>query len=120
MSILDLAGKLITERVRDDTIDKSNDVIDGVLKSQQAQLIYEKLKHLSTNDKEAVKELIRLTVDSAIHNTLWLVEESPDVDLTVFFNDTEVHLSEESDGLSGELYSEDGWIERFSKHPPTY
>ena len=44
---------------------------------------------------------------------LELVEEHPEVAL--LFNGVE--LRKISDGLSGELYTDDGWVYKYSKYP---
>lgn len=40
-----------------------------------------------------------------------LIEQNDDIKVMVGDND----IKEDSDGLEGELYTEDGWINRFSK-----
>ena len=120
MNALESAGKTLIEMVRDESIGKSQDVLAGNIKSQQAQLIHQKLSHLEQPEKDAIIEFMRLSVDSTLHSLLWMVEESPELDLVVYCGDSKKYLSEESDGLSGELYGEDGWIEKYSNYPSTY
>jgi hypothetical protein len=49
-----------------------------------------------------------------------MIENSEEFDLIKTSNSgNELSLREISDGLCGELYTEDGWIERFSKYPPS-
>ena len=51
-------------------------------------------------------------VDFSLDSMLFMFEGHPDLQL-VFQG---VDLKEVSDGLSGELYTEDGWIQKFSKY----
>jgi len=119
--ILDITGKQIIENVRDLTIYKIDKVITGEVKSEQAQCIYQGLSNIDAKDKKAIKNLILLTVDSSIHNLLCLMEESDDIDISFASSEETIpKLSEESDGFAGELYTEDGWIERFSQYPTLY
>ena len=120
MNALKNTGKVIIERVRDEAIDNAQYVISGELKSSVAQIIHKKLESLSIEDKESVLDLVKLSVDSTIHKLLWLAEESSSIDIVAYDNNKEVFLSEESDGLTGELYGTDGWIELFSKHSAVY
>ena len=42
---------------------------------------------------------------------LCMIEEHEDIDVQV----KKQNISDISDGLAGELYTEDGWIQRFTK-----
>lgn len=66
---------------------------------------------LSSDDIEIVIWLIPEIVDVSLHNMLFMIEENDDIEL-LFENE---NLKEISDGLAGELYTEDGWIDKFSK-----
>ena len=44
------------------------------------------------------------------------MESEPDLDITIKHNNLVLNASEISDGLSGELYSDDGWISQFSQY----
>lgn len=66
---------------------------------------------LSSDDIEIVRWLIPEIVDVSLHNMLFMIEENDDIEL-LFENE---NLKEISDGLAGELYTEDGWIDKFSK-----
>ena len=60
-------------------------------------------------------------VDSSLHSFLFLMEESPDIDISFSSGDESItQLSEESDGLGGELFTQDGWIARFSQYKTLY
>ncbi|MDE6209993.1 MAG: hypothetical protein K2M73_10030 [Lachnospiraceae bacterium] len=47
---------------------------------------------------------------NVLDSFLFMVEQHEDICL-LYDN---INLNEESDGLSGELYTEDGWIEKYS------
>lgn len=46
-----------------------------------------------------------------MHNMLFMLEEHEEIEMLYAGE----NIVEESDGLSGELYTEDGWIEKYSK-----
>ena len=71
------------------------------------------LKEIDKEQMASVVCLISEVVDQSIHNMLELVEEHPEVAL--LFNGVE--LRKISDGLSGELYTDDGWVYKYSKYP---
>jgi hypothetical protein len=55
-------------------------------------------------------------VDQALHNTLFMFEQNTDWKIS---NEKQgiSSLNNLSDGLAGELYTEDGWIHQFSEYP---
>ena len=80
------------------------------------QKIVKMISHFDKNQKVVLLQLIREIVDTCLHYLLWSIEEADDIEIIVKKKDGSiVKLSEESDGLAGELYSSDGWIARFSK-----
>ena len=111
-NILDEFGKILITQVRDGTIDSMNKMIDGTMKGTTAKLIRKKIAILNNEQIEILKWLIPEIVDFSLDSMLFMFEGHPDLQL-VFQG---VDLKEVSDGLSGELYTEDGWIQKFSKY----
>ncbi|MFD1425569.1 epimerase [Kroppenstedtia sanguinis] len=115
---LDKFGKMLMEKVRDMSIGEWDDVVNGKMKAPVLVELYEELA--SSFDKEQLNilsNLIPQIVDTTLHYTLaCLEEEKDDVKVSVQVDQGTVDdLVEASDGLAGELYTEDGWIARFSK-----
>ena len=111
-NILDEFGKILIKEVRDNVINAMNERIDGERKGITAQLIKKKIAILNNEQIEILKWLIPEIVDFSLDSMLFMFEGHPDLQL-VFQG---VDLKEVSDGLSGELYTEDGWIQKFSKY----
>ncbi len=105
-------GKILITEVRDGTIDSMNKMIDGTMKGTTAKLIRKKISILDKEQIEVLKWLIPEIVDCSLDNMLFMFEGHPDLQL-VFQG---VDLKEVSDGLAGELYTEDGWIQKFSEY----
>lgn len=56
------------------------------------------------------------SIDIAMSQFLWFLEEEDSVDITFDNGSGEtISIKEISDGLKGELFTEDGWISRFSR-----
>ena len=110
--VLNEFGKILITEVRDGTIDSMNKMIDGTMKGTIAKLIRKKISILDKEQIEILKWLIPEIVDFSLDSMLFMFEGHPDLQL-VFQG---VDLKEVSDGLSGELYTEDGWIQKFSKY----
>jgi len=114
--ILDLFGETLMLEVRDRAINEWTGIIEGRMKSPISQKIFEKLQHLQPEDKIYLKQLFSEVVDTTLHFLLSLVEESEQIDIVFHADSGEtLNIKEISDGLAGELYTEDGWIARFSE-----
>ena len=110
--ILNEFGKILIKEVRDNVINSMNESIDGKRKGIAAQLIKKKIAILNEEQIEVLKELILEIVDCSLDSMLFMIEGDPELQL-IFQG---VDLKEVSDGLSGELYTEDGWIQKFSEY----
>ncbi|WP_245921033.1 epimerase [Melghirimyces profundicolus] len=101
-------------KVRDKAILEIDMIIDGRMQDEK---IREKI--LSSFDQKAMEGLhylIPIIVDVTLHHLLWTIEQYEEtVDIVVFKEQKAIRLSQISDGLPGELYTEDGWISRFSQ-----
>jgi hypothetical protein len=115
---LDRFGALLIEKVREETISQWHKLLDGSLKGERAKRLKALLASLGSGGKETFRQLIPEIVDSVLHQLLWMIEQEEDVRLGILVNDKLYpDLREVSDGLSGELYSDRGWIKRFGRKP---
>jgi hypothetical protein len=115
---LDKFGKMLMEKVRDISIGEWDDVVSGEIKAPELIELHKKLaSSFSHKQLKMLSSLIPEIVDTTLHYLLaGLEEENDDVKVSVQTDQgTVTDLVEASDGLAGELYTEDGWIARFSK-----
>lgn len=112
---LDKFGQLLMKRVRDEAVTDWKMMIDGRMKGASAEKVREFLGRLSEADKKLFSQLIPGVVDTVLHHLLWTVEQESDLYVGVETDNGIENLREISDGLPGELYSDEGWIARFSK-----
>ncbi len=115
---LELFGKEIIDNLRDRSIEEYLSIKNGNMKSIDAQDVFRLYNSIDISDQGKVDAVILNIIDRVLHNALLLFEQSSlftIVEKQVI--DVEEDITEMSDGLSGELYSEDGWIERLSKFP---
>lgn len=110
-NILDYFGNKLMKEVRDETISSLDMMIDGKMKGITAQQVREKISTFNEEQLMTIKWLIPKIIDLNLHNLLMMIEQNDDIKVMVGDND----IKEDSDGLEGELYTEDGWISRFSK-----
>jgi predicted PhzF superfamily epimerase YddE/YHI9 len=113
---LDYFGELLITRVRDKAILEWDMIVDGKMKDASSKEIKKNLMKFNAEQIDLVRRLIPQIVDTTLHHLLWTLEQEKSIDVAVK-TDSEVvpSIREISDGLAGELYTEDGWIMRFSK-----
>ncbi len=75
---------------------------------------YASIADFSLQQREAPRTLCAHLTDHVLHETLSFFEQSERWRLA---DEAGENLAELSDGLCGELYGEDGWIEKFSGYP---
>lgn len=107
---LDKFGKVFIKEVRDRTIRLFNKKVQGVMKDKESQLLFEQVNKLSEEQQLLIDKIIPQIVDLSLHNMLCVFEEHDEFQIVI---DGE-NIADRSDGLSGELYTSDGWIEKFS------
>lgn len=111
--LLDVFGEILMKRVRDEAIEQWEKTIQGELKSQECQRLHNLIS--SSGQSEMFNDLVPKIVDTTLHHLLWTFEQNELIDINVANGDSkQISIKEISDGLAGELYTEDGWISRFS------
>lgn len=119
--LLEKFGRILIKDVRDEVLEKNDLIASGQMGGKENQEIYEKIRDLDEKEKELIRQFAKQAIDSTIHHFLWMIEQNEEYDLVKYNKDKSetISLRDTSDGLCGELYTEEGWIERFSKYPPS-
>ena len=112
---LDKFGQFIVEHLRDSGIDFGDILLKKQWKAPALQNIQKELGNLSDHQKTIIHKAIVLTIDHAIHDFLFALQETDDIQISV----NGKNIVELSDGIHGESYTEDGWNARFSKFEPS-
>lgn len=100
---------------RDETIKMFHAIVEGSIRSERAQRLHEEFATLGSEGAEKAEHLTRAFIDETLHNVLWMFERSDRFDVVERRPDGAiVSVKGASDGLSGELYTADGWLARFS------
>lgn len=112
---LDYIGEKIILGVRDETMLSFEKILDGDMKGITSLQIREKINDFTNEQLDVLKWLMLKVIDMELHNFLTLIEENEDIKLIVVDNKNKIFdVKENSDGLSGELYTSDGWINKYS------
>lgn len=103
-------GKILMQEVRHQAVYILRGVISGKLKSESDQELHKKLMKDTVN-KEVLEEFGLYIIDETIHDFLWMFEQTDEYKI---IGPSGKSLAEISDGLCGELYTEDGWIAKYA------
>lgn len=112
-------GKKIIEEVRDRTLDYYKRLSRAEVKSQTDRDLSDRIQLLSEKERALLKEIVFLIVDMSLHNMMSFFESEPTSGWRIILHSSGIDLADISDGLCGELYSEEGWISRYSKYDST-
>src|SRR5262249_4370089 len=113
---LDRFGHLLMTKVRDESISEWNMIVTGKMKGERVMKLRQLIERLSDTERHVFLSLVPEVVDSVLHHLLWMFEQEQSVRIGVVTDTEDVQsLNDLSDGLSGELYSDEGWIARFSR-----
>ena len=112
---IDILGKFIMENLRDVSIELCNGLLESKYESPGHKDIQEKLSRFTSEEKEVLKELITYCIDGGINDFLYRLdsESRNKGTLKVLINGSETN--ELTEGLSKELYGENGWKQKFSQ-----
>lgn len=109
--VLNEFGETFIEDVRDRTISDIDMVVDGKYFTEQDLDIAKKFSALDGKSQEFIRMIIPNIVDTCLFNFLNMFEEHEEIELKM----SGQNLNQISDGLAGELYTEDGWIQKYTK-----
>lgn len=113
---LDFFGRLLMTKVRDEAISDWKMIVDGRMKGDRALRLRQILAPFSEEQLRVFLSLVPEVVDTVLHHLLWTFEQEDNIRLGVTAGNQEIpNLKDVSNGLSGELPSDDGWIARYSK-----
>jgi hypothetical protein len=112
---LDFFGKVLMSKIRDEAIDDWERIFQGKMNDDESKKVFEELKSFNPKQVQFIIDLLPKIVDTTLHHLLWTLEQEEDINVLVKLEENKyLNIREISDGLTGELYTEDGWISRFS------
>ncbi|MCA9645940.1 MAG: hypothetical protein KC492_34855 [Myxococcales bacterium] len=113
---LDTFGQFVMSNLRDKAFETADLTLSGHYKAPSLLRLQSELAGLDERTQDIARRLVRWTVDSAIHDFLFALQEQSDADgwPRVVVEDTDVGTL--SDGLHGEPFTVDGWQATFSRY----
>lgn len=115
---LDKFGEFFVRNTRDKMLGDLDMLLRGAWKAPASQALQAKLAGFTDAQKAVIREVAEHMTTTGMHDLLFALQEEADADgfVRVLVDGTEV--TKLSDGMHGEIFTEDGWIARFSKFPP--
>lgn len=114
-SSLDKFGEFIVVNLRDKAIETAEMLLENGSKSPQTKILQDELSTFNAAQKAIVANTVKASIDAAIHDFLFAIEEQADFENDIQIIVNEDNIVEMSDGLQGELFTQDGWLEKYSK-----
>ncbi|EMO4163627.1 hypothetical protein [Morganella morganii] len=111
-------GEKLIKSVRDQAVFEFEATLSGKIKSERAIRLYSEISGFDKHQIDILRKFVFTSIDNVIYNTLNMLEQNED-NMRLLISqdgDNEKNVVEISDGLSGELFTENGWIEKFSKY----
>jgi hypothetical protein len=113
--ILDRFGQLLASEVRDVAVAVALKSLRGQMQDQASKQLEAELAKVPESTLNLLEAFATDLVDSTLHDLLSFFEGTEDFLIAFQENENDlVDLNEISDGLAGELVTEEGWISRFS------
>lgn len=112
----DKFGAFLVAKLRDAAIDHADALLAAHWKAPGLQSLQADLGRLTAEQRAIVRRCVVEAVDGGIHDFLFALGEEYDSDSSIAIIVDGHNIATQSDGLHGELYTDDGWYARFSKH----
>ena len=113
---LDQFGAFVMEKLRDPGIDHFDGLLAKRWKAPALKKLQRELGALTNARKAVVRQAFVESMDEAIHAFLFALAEESESGGAVRVRVRGKDVASLSDGLQGELFTEEGWFARFSAH----
>lgn len=117
-ALLDTFGKTLISEVRDRALKISMGIVMQTTANTLDLERYKVFSNLNSEEKEAMCDLLSVTITDTIYRFLEMFEDYSDVmelDLIQGKNKYDIKLISEKMGSEIACYEDDGWIQRFSQ-----
>ncbi|KAF2330383.1 hypothetical protein [Flavobacterium ginsenosidimutans] len=113
---LDIFGEFLVKNLRDKGIGNIETLLKNKSKAPSNLKLQTEINKFDESQKELIKEIVIRSIDVAIHDFLFSLQELADFENNIQILVNGKNIVELSDGIHGESYSEDGWNAKFSQY----
>ena len=111
---LEKFGAFFVRNLRDKMLHDLDMILHGEWKAPGIQELQKRVARLSDADKQTLRDLAEHMTTTGMHDLLFALQEEANGAIRVFVDGQEV--AKLSDGLHGEIFSDEGWIVRYSSY----
>ena len=113
---LNYLGKFLMKNLRDSALEHFEGIAKGHWKVPGLKRLQRDIAQLSEDQQEIVRQCVKDAVDNGIHDFLFSLHEETESEGRIQLSVDDKAATDLSDGLHGEIFTEDGWGARFSNH----
>ena len=113
---LDYFGQFLMKNYRDKALKALEIAITNKWKSKSFKEFQDFLQTLTESQQRMLFVGFRQIIDGALHDLLFSLQEENHFTDRIKILVDEHNIVQASDGIHGEQYSKDGWIEKFSSY----
>lgn len=114
---LDKFGAFFVQNLRDKMLDSLEKLLRGDSKAPGDQKLQSQLSSFSKEQKQVLRDTFDDLIKTGMHDLLFAIQDQADHKGTIKVLVDGQEIAKISDGLHGEIFGDEGWIVRFSKHP---
>jgi hypothetical protein len=114
---LDKFGEFYVRNLRDKMLQDLDMLLSGSWNAPGVQDLQQRLVALPEDCRALIREAAEHMVVTGMHDLLFALQEEADNDGAIRLTVDGVEVAKESDGMHGEIFSDEGWIARFSQYP---
>lgn len=114
---LDKFGEFYVRNLRDKMLHDIDMLLSGAWKAPSVLNLQKMLADLPEDSRDLIREVAEHMVVTGMHDFLFALQEEADNDGAIRLMVDGVEVAKESDGMHGEISSDEGWIARFSQYP---
>ncbi len=109
-------GEFIIHNLFDKGIECYTQLSENQLKSPLTKQLRNDIKELNEEQLALMRKVVFEVMTTAMHDFLFALQERNDLENDISINVDEINIAEESDGLHGEIFTDEGWIKIYSAY----
>lgn len=114
---LDKFGSFIVKNLRDKALNDLEMLLRGAWKSPATQDMQRRLGFLTDEQRQLIREVADRIITTGMHDFLFALQEASDANQGIEIRVDGENVASLSDGLHGEIFSDEGWITEYSNFP---
>ena len=116
MNTLDKFGKFFVQNTRDQALLDYEKIIANKWKAPALIELQNEVSKMDADSKKIMSEVIDRIIITTMFNFLVSIQQSHDINEGIEVICDGESIAEISDGLHGELFSDEGWIKKYSRY----